>query len=218
MAPATPSTIASNASRELVLAPNLLSFSRVPLAVVFAFEVGAGHERLALATLAVAAATDVADGYWARRFHQETAIGRVLDPAADKIFFVTAVIALVRAERLAPVALLLLGTREIVQLMIATVLTARGALVSASAATPASAAGKLTTTLQTAAVAAALVWLDARGPFVIAAAVCGLVAGADYWVASTTSASSRSYARDRPCPDSRTGMRARASAGKRRAW
>jgi CDP-diacylglycerol--glycerol-3-phosphate 3-phosphatidyltransferase len=30
--------------------------------------------------------TDLADGYLARRFHQETSAGRIIDPLADKVF------------------------------------------------------------------------------------------------------------------------------------
>ncbi len=200
--------------RELVLAPNILSLARVPLAALFAFEVGSGHERLALATLASAAATDVADGYWARRFHQETSVGRIVDPTADKIFLITAVVALARAGRLSPVALVLLGTREIVQLALAAVLATRGTLLRTSASTPSSPAGKLTTVLQAAAATAALVLPDARRPLVVAAAICGLVAGIEYWAAGITCVSSRSYDRDRPCPGSRSETGARAQAAR----
>ena len=175
-------------ARQLVLAPNLLSLARVPLGVLFAVEVAAARNRVALATLAMAAATDVADGYFARRLRQETAIGRVIDPLADKVFFVLAAVALARGGRFVPVAVLLLSTREVAQLALAGVLAVRGRLGHAGTRTPSSAAGKLTTAFQTAAAAAALVCLDARGPLVMAAAICGAVAGAQYWAAGLASA------------------------------
>ncbi len=202
--------------RDIVLAPNLLSLSRVPLAALFAFEVRSSSATvtpwLALATVGCAALTDVADGYWARRLHQETSVGRLVDPTADKIFFATAAIALVAAGRLSPAALVLLGTREIAQFGLAVVLATRGTLLRKSASIPSSPAGKLTTILQTAAIAAALVWPDARRPMVLAAAVTGLAAGVEYWTRGITGASSRSGARARPCPDSRTETGDRAQA------
>ena len=45
--------------------------------------------------LAVLGATDWVDGYVARRFHQVTTLGKVLDPVADRILVGTAVIAVI---------------------------------------------------------------------------------------------------------------------------
>jgi CDP-diacylglycerol--glycerol-3-phosphate 3-phosphatidyltransferase len=44
---------------------------------------------LALFFFVVAAVTDFLDGYFARRYHQETAFGKLLDPLADKILLCT---------------------------------------------------------------------------------------------------------------------------------
>jgi CDP-diacylglycerol--glycerol-3-phosphate 3-phosphatidyltransferase/cardiolipin synthase len=175
---------AFRATRQLILPPNLLSLARVPLAVLFALEVAASRKGRALATLAVAASTDVADGWLARRLRQETAIGQMIDPAADKLFFGTAMVSLARSGRLVPVAALLLGTREITQLTLALFLAARGELLDASATSHSSTAGKMTTVLQAATAAASLGWVQARDLLVTATAVCGLVAGAMYWSAS----------------------------------
>ncbi len=59
---------------------------------------------LAMTVFAVAAITDWADGYLARRWGQTSAFGAFLDPVADKLMVVAALIMLVwldRAERLA---------------------------------------------------------------------------------------------------------------------
>ena len=45
--------------------------------------------------LAVLGATDWIDGFVARRYHQVTTLGKVLDPAADRILVGTAVIAVI---------------------------------------------------------------------------------------------------------------------------
>jgi cardiolipin synthase (CMP-forming) len=170
-------------TRELILPPNLLSLSRLPLAALFAVEVAASRRVVALSILVAAAGTDVADGWWARTYRQETATGRVLDPAADKLFFATAVIALAVSRRIHPFAAVLLGTREIIQIGLAVALAGKGALVR-RVTTPSSVAGKMTTLLQTATVAAALVWLDATTPLALVTAACGAIAGAEYWAAS----------------------------------
>ncbi|AWM40786.1 CDP-diacylglycerol--glycerol-3-phosphate 3-phosphatidyltransferase [Gemmata obscuriglobus] len=75
----------SAAPEPLLNVPNVLSLSRVPLAtVLFACIV---HELWlpGLLVFLVAAATDWADGWWARRYGPLTLVGRSLDPLTDKI-------------------------------------------------------------------------------------------------------------------------------------
>ncbi len=48
----------------------------------------------ALTLFALASLTDAIDGYVAKRFHQETELGRYLDPLADKVLLMTAFITL----------------------------------------------------------------------------------------------------------------------------
>lgn len=50
--------------------------------------------RIALAIFVVMAITDALDGYLARRLGEETALGRFLDPVADKLLITSAVILL----------------------------------------------------------------------------------------------------------------------------
>jgi CDP-diacylglycerol--glycerol-3-phosphate 3-phosphatidyltransferase len=98
----------------LVNLPNILSLARIvvmPLLAIFIYK-GMGWE--ALGVLLVAAATDWADGWLARRMKQETAFGKLLDPVADKIFLCVAVIFLLeRPEKtIGPTLACLLLTRE----------------------------------------------------------------------------------------------------------
>ena len=70
--------------------PDLLSLVRVPLGV--AFVPLAGRPTAALAVLALAAVSDVLDGWFARRQPQRVSWGEWLDPVCDK-FFIIAVMA-----------------------------------------------------------------------------------------------------------------------------
>jgi len=108
----------------LLTLPNLLSVSRVPLGGLFWVALGPGPERVELpfGVLAAAAATDVLDGWLARRRGVDPAgVGSWLDPVCDKLF-VAAVLGALYVERHVPLALLaLVVTRELLQLPMALV-------------------------------------------------------------------------------------------------
>src|ERR1019366_6146025 len=57
------------------------------------------HEFLSLAIFLAAAATDLLDGYLARRWGQITTVGMLLDPIADKLLISAALISLVQIRR-----------------------------------------------------------------------------------------------------------------------
>jgi cardiolipin synthase (CMP-forming) len=65
----------------------------IPLFVWLLF--GAHRQTAAAVLLAALGATDWVDGYLARRYHQVSTLGKVLDPAADRILVGTAVIAII---------------------------------------------------------------------------------------------------------------------------
>lgn len=86
--------------------PNLISLSRIALAPLFAALYTRGRVLQALAVLLLAAASDLLDGAVARRFHQVTDLGKILDPVADKLM--QAAMMLCAAAR-TPAVWLLLG-------------------------------------------------------------------------------------------------------------
>src|SRR5512142_2181281 len=68
------------------------------------------NEWLALAIFLSAAATDLLDGYLARRWKQVTTIGTLLDPIADKLLISAALISLVQVKVMpAWIAILIIG-------------------------------------------------------------------------------------------------------------
>jgi CDP-diacylglycerol--glycerol-3-phosphate 3-phosphatidyltransferase len=78
--------------------PNLLSLFRillVPLLVVVLLTKFEGKEFVGLGVFLLASLTDLLDGWVARRFRLETRLGKLLDPAADKILTAAAFISLV---------------------------------------------------------------------------------------------------------------------------
>lgn len=84
--------------REIFYVSNLLSISRIflliPIYYLLKQQTSAGNY-LTIAVMLLAAATDFWDGRLARRYHQQTDLGRVLDPLADKICVAAAAILLI---------------------------------------------------------------------------------------------------------------------------
>jgi len=70
------------------------------------------HRVLAVLSFAVAAICDGVDGYIARRFHQRSELGAILDPLADKLLLVSGIVVLSfdHSPYLASVPLWLTGT------------------------------------------------------------------------------------------------------------
>jgi cardiolipin synthase len=80
----------------VLTAPNVITLVRLLSIPVFLWLLfGLHRQTLAAVLLAVLGATDWVDGYVARRFHQVSTLGKVLDPAADRILVGTAVIAVI---------------------------------------------------------------------------------------------------------------------------
>lgn len=67
----------------------------------------------ALILFAVASITDYLDGWVARKYNTVSDIGRFLDPIADKLLVVTALVVLVDAERASLLAVIIILLREI---------------------------------------------------------------------------------------------------------
>lgn len=90
------------------------------------------YEFLALAIFLAAAATDLLDGYLARRWGQITTVGMLLDPIADKLLISAALISLVQIRRVpAWMAVLIIG-REFAVSGLRSIAAAEGYTIHAS--------------------------------------------------------------------------------------
>ena len=78
--------------------PNLLSLSRilsVPVFIILMLEPSPVRALVAGVVFSLASATDWLDGYLARKWGQVTKVGKLLDPIADKILIMAALVTLV---------------------------------------------------------------------------------------------------------------------------
>jgi CDP-diacylglycerol--glycerol-3-phosphate 3-phosphatidyltransferase len=95
--------------------PNVLTVFRILLVPVLVAallsEAGSG-DLLAAAVFAVASVTDALDGWIARRNRSESTFGKLMDPLADKLLVVAALISLVSLGRLSAVVAMVIIARE----------------------------------------------------------------------------------------------------------
>lgn len=70
--------------------PNLLSIIRLALVPVFIWLYLSGNVGVAICVFILAGATDVLDGYIARKYNCSSILGRILDPLADKLIQLSA--------------------------------------------------------------------------------------------------------------------------------
>jgi cardiolipin synthase len=69
--------------------PNIITFVRLGALPVFLWLLFGKEDRAAAAwLLAALGVTDFLDGYIARRYHQVSTLGKVLDPVADRLIFI----------------------------------------------------------------------------------------------------------------------------------
>lgn len=174
--------------------PNAITLARILACPLLAWLIVDGQSRPALWLALAVGASDVLDGFLARRCNWQSRIGGLLDPVADKLFLVSAMIALGIAGALPAWLIVLVVLRDLV---IVAGAFAYHWLVEPLVAAP-SLIGKLNTLLQVALVLTALAgqallpvpaWLLAT--LIAAVAVLALASGGHYvfsWTARANAA------------------------------
>ncbi|WP_447603458.1 CDP-diacylglycerol--glycerol-3-phosphate 3-phosphatidyltransferase [Nitrospira sp. Nam80] len=114
--------------------PNVLTVARILLIPVFVvlFVTPTPDRSLAAAVVfVIAALTDLLDGYLARRRGQVTKLGRLLDPIADKLLVLSALIVLVQVDRVTALVAILIIAREVAVTGIRAIAATEGMIISA---------------------------------------------------------------------------------------
>jgi CDP-diacylglycerol--glycerol-3-phosphate 3-phosphatidyltransferase len=115
--------------------PNLLTVFRILLvpvvAAVLLSEIPGG-DAVAAAVFALASATDVADGYLARRRQTVSNFGKLMDPLADKLLMTAALVSLVALDRLAGWVAMVIIAREFAVTGLRQMAVEQGHVVAAS--------------------------------------------------------------------------------------
>jgi len=161
--------------------PNVLTLLRillVPVLVVLLLEETANGDLLAAVVFAVASFTDAVDGHLARSRGDITNFGKLMDPVADKLLILAALIALVSLERVAAWVAMVIIAREFAVTVTRMAATQQGLVIAANNW------GKTKTVVQVAcvffliAVDGSPLWLDG---LVYATVAITLISGVDYF-------------------------------------
>ena len=186
--------------------PNFLTVLRillVPVLIVALLDETPNGDLFAAIVFAAASLTDAVDGYLARSRQSITTFGKLIDPIADKLLIVGALLALVSLDRLEAWVAMVIIAREFAVTALRMAATQQGVVISASGL------GKLKTISQVVMVLALIavnghpVWLDVLVYLTVAITV---LSGADYFFGlrrhMETARSEREHARKQQRSDS----------------
>ena len=148
--------------------PNVLTVVRillVPVLVAALLAATARGDLLAAVVFVVASVTDALDGWIARRRKSESTFGKLMDPLADKLLVVAALVSLVSLDRLSAWVAMVIIAREFAVTGLRQLAMEEGHVI------PASIWGKLKTVTQIAMVLV-LIAVDERTAWVDAPDLC----------------------------------------------
>ena len=120
-------------SKDLMTIPNAISFIRILLITPFvAFFVSAkyvtGNYIPAFVILGLSGISDLLDGMIARKFHQESELGKVLDPLADKLTLIAVGVCLIMIEPLVLPLMIIMVAKDILMIIGGTVIINKGVI------------------------------------------------------------------------------------------
>jgi CDP-diacylglycerol--glycerol-3-phosphate 3-phosphatidyltransferase len=163
--------------------PNVLTVLRillVPVLVVALLDETPNGDLFAAVVFVVASLTDLLDGYLARTRNAVTTFGKLMDPIADKLLIIAALVALVSLDRVAAWVAMVIIAREFAVTALRMAATQQGVVIEASRF------GKAKTVLQIAAVLALIAVGDAPPLWVdlLVYAMVGVtvLSGVDYFL------------------------------------
>ncbi len=138
--------------------PNILSGIRLLMVPLFAWLMFYEDAEIwALATFLGAMATDVVDGYLARRNNWITDLGKILDPLADKLMQIAAFVCLAIKNKFLIFLAVIVIAKEVIFLLIGLVVKSRSDIVLV-----AKWYGKMATAVITFCVCVLILWWDVK--------------------------------------------------------
>ncbi|MDQ3264982.1 MAG: CDP-diacylglycerol--glycerol-3-phosphate 3-phosphatidyltransferase [Myxococcota bacterium] len=114
--------------------PNMLTMARIamiPLFVWLTYDADPMNSLLAAVLFTVAAITDVVDGMLARRMNLITVLGKFLDPLADKLIVMAALVMMVRLGRIWASLVIILIARELIVSGLRAIAASEGLVIAA---------------------------------------------------------------------------------------
>lgn len=93
--------------------PNILTLIRLALVPLFGYLMLTQQYKLAVLVFLLGGATDILDGYIARKYDMITPWGKVADPLADKLMQLTAIIVLTFQDKIPLIFLIIVMAKEI---------------------------------------------------------------------------------------------------------
>lgn len=97
--------------------PNVLSAIRLASCPLFIYVFFAVSPAAAFAVFAVASLLDVADGFIARKFNCISDMGKILDPLADKLLQLSAVVCFTVCKMIPLTVVIIMGCKELLMLI-----------------------------------------------------------------------------------------------------
>ncbi len=161
--------------------PNVLTVLRillVPVVVVALLDETPNGDLLAAIVFALASVTDWVDGYLARSRDSVTTFGKLMDPIADKLLVVAALVALVSLDRLEAWVAMVIIARELAVTMSRMAASGQGLVISANRWGKVKTALQVLTIFLLIAVSGSPTWLDVLVYVTVAVTV---ISGVEYF-------------------------------------
>jgi len=121
--------------QQIMSLPNGVTVIRIlaiPVILLLLFTTGRTFQIITAIVFLLVALTDMLDGYFARRRKMVTTLGKFLDPLADKLLIVTALIALISARGVPLWMVIVIVGREIAVTGLRGIAMSEGIVVSSS--------------------------------------------------------------------------------------
>ena len=115
-------------SKDLMTIPNAISFVRILMITPFVALFISKLYIPAAIVIMISGLSDCVDGYIARRFHQESELGKILDPLADKLTLIAVGVCLIFVEPFVLPLMVIMVLKDILMLIGGTIVIQKGVI------------------------------------------------------------------------------------------